>query len=645
MKVYLVVAEDSAISETLRAALPVSDLVIVETNAEGAARRLISIQVDIILLDDGPGLGCEALSVLKTAAPNTPVVVLSSRSDVLTQATLTRSGADAIVGKPFSFEVLETAVRELHHQIPDTRSDITPVTMTEGIVRTTTLNQHQMALRWLSRAFAYADNPQRFSQSLVESACDIFDTMRTAILLEEGEVVRVAASHGLPDHITNNLTLRYASGLMRWFEEHASLLDRAGVVANPEAAKEFQLLNARIAAPLLRNGRVFGAIVLGEKASGVDYSHEEQELLILVARSTSFACERAGHHAARREEYQHLDSIFSHLNEGVVTVSNDKIVTALNRKAEELLGIDGKYVLGASIQRLGSLMADPILRTISDGEARRNVHITLPPLGRTLQVNVSRMGENGVVVAFSEAPKQEFSRDEISYSPFWEYLSLRVAQEVKNPMVAINTFAQLLPRKYDSPDFREAFSRVVQREVDRINSVVETLFTFSRQPELSLEHCKVNDTLESILGSFSEELEVQRIQLDMSLAPDVNSANLDPVFFSQALHNLLQNSIDAMPEGGKLKVETRIVEEEGKKQTEIRVSDTGRGISNDEAERVFMPFYSTKEHGMGLGLSLAQRIVRQHNGELTLEENDSSTSCFIIHLPALEPKHANHPGD
>ena len=652
MNVLLVIADERGICQSLRAALPETDLLLFEGSLEKSLRRLIAIRVDAVIIDDAPSLGHQALARVLEVVPAVPAIVLSSRGDPESLAGLTLAGARACVVKPFSCEGLQRAVESVTRRKEVVENETALVRMHARAApvpaeptKDAAISQHQMALRWFSRAAAHIENPRRLSQGLVDSVIDVFDAVRTAVLLEHEGVVRIVASHGVSSSVAESLRLTFASGLMRWFEENTCLFDRA---ANREAAaaiKEMQVMGARLAVPILCNGRVCGALVIGEKASGLDYAFEERELLTAVGRYSSIAFEKAQAYRDTTHQQSRLDAVLANITAGVVTVLPDKTVAMMNQQAERILHIRADDAIGRSVQKLGSAFADLALRTLTDGRPRLRQEIRDAATNATLGLSVTPMsgvsGEDsgGVVVIFSRLPEKTVSRNEVSYSPFWEYLSERVAQEIKNPMVAINTFAQLLPRKYESEDFREAFSRVVQKEVTRINNVVETLFDFARRAELMLRPADVNETVKNILRSFDGELAARAIHLETQWDPESPEANIDVAHFSQAVHSVLQNSIDAMPSGGTLKVSTK----RRNGQCEILIADTGPGIPKEEAPLIFMPFYSTKERGMGLGLSMAVRIMQQHSGDLKLVERPEGGGAFAISVPTTKETDEDHP--
>lgn len=635
MNVLLVMTDERAVRESIRAAMPETDLLIFESTVDTALRRLNSMKIDAILIDDAPALGRTALASVGEAAPSVPVIVLAGRGDAESKAAWLLAGAHTSVAKPFSCDALRDAVRSAVHRGNVRTADAglhqacAPFSTGE-VAKSASISQHQMALRWATRTAANSQDPVHIGQGLIDCAVDVFDAARAVVLLETKGGVRVAASHGVPKDIADALVLSYTGGVMRWFESNTCLLDRRLMPESSAAAKEMQVMGGRLAVPLVTAGRVCGAFVVGEKSSGLEYAADERELLSVIGRCASTSLEKAHDHRSVSSQQNRIDTILAGITAGLVTVMPNKTVTMMNQQAERILNIRAVDVLGRSVQNLGSGFADLILRTLSDGESRLRQEVYDHATKSTLGISVSSLGPDGVVAMFSKLPEQVVKKDEITSSPFWEYLSARVAQEIKNPMVAINTFAQLLPQKYNSEDFREAFFNVVQEEVSRINAVVETLYSFARESEMAVEHSNLNETIQDVLGQFEQKLAEHSIKLETQLDPEATDATLDAQQFSRAVKNVVQNAVEAMPAGGTLWVSTK----RRNGSCSVTIADSGPGISKEDASRIFLPFFSTKEKGMGLGLPVAMQIIRQHDGEIKLIEEPDKGSVFTLTVPA-----------
>lgn len=630
MHVILVIADERAIREAISASLRDTCHTIFESDVDAALRRLISIHADAIILDDTPTLGLAALAQVLKTAPHLPLIALSARGDSETRAGFMLAGAAACLAKPFSYENLLGALNQVigpQESSPEAISVQVSEPSNAAIV-----SQYQTAMRWMNRFMSSMEDTDRLEYVLADALVDVFDPSRCAVLLDREESVRIAASHGVAPGVTQTLRLEYASGLMRWFEVNPYLIDKAGA-RSASAAKELHLLGARLGVPVLCGGRVTGALVIGDKASGREYSAEERELLTTIARAAGTALENAELHRNLASQQGHLTTVLEHLASGVAVVGGDKTIRLINQSAERILQVRAVDVIGRSVQKLGSGFADIVLRVLMQRKPLLRQEVRDAAINATLGLSAAPLGEDGVVVIFSALPKHHRAKDEIEYSPYWEYLSARVAQEIKNPLVAINTFAQLLPRKYDSEDFRGQFGEVMQKEVDRINRVVETLFDFARHPRLVLQTSSVNDVVTSVLDTFEDAAKNRGVVIERKLDGGVPPANLDPLFFAQAIHNVVQNAFDAMPAGGKLLVVSR-PRDEG---CEIVFADTGAGIPEQVAPLVFLPFFGTREHGMGLGLTVANRIAKQHYGELKLLASDSG-SVFAFRIPQADAR-------
>lgn len=645
MNIVLAIVEDRTVRESLRAAIPKTDLLLLENSVDDALRRMVSMQADVILLDDGPRLGMDALPALRDGLPvaaqhgrRPGIVVLSGRSDMETTAAFMHAGAERCLPKPFRLDDLQEALKTR----PSGSADQAPVVQAAPADARPPreLGQHQMALRWMSRNTAYLEDPTKLCDSLVDAVVDILDASRAAVLVQHNGGFRVGSSHGIPAQVAQELSLSYFSGLMRRFETQPGLLDRTNQSLPYDVTKEINAFGGRIALPLLTAGRTCGALIVGDKISGGDYDAEERELLAVMVRCTSACLEKARRYREISRQQSRLDAVLSNLRAGVVTVDPDGRITMLNESAEHILQLRANDVLGRRVQKLGSAFADVVLRSMESGQPLLRQEIRDVALQARLGLSVTPLGPEGAVAMFTRLPEQPDTVDDapnenVEFSPIWEHLSARVAQEIKNPMVAISTFAQLLPTRYDSNEFRDEFYSVVQSEVGRINQVVDLLYSFARRPRLDLQRGDLNETVRQVLDGLTSEIEDRGVEVKLELCDAPLQLEQDPLLLAQAVHNVMHNAIEAMPQGGRLSIAT--VRDNG--NCTITISDTGPGVPESARTDIFQPFFSTKETGMGLGLTMAHRIVRQHEGTLEYVNGAQSGAEFRFTFPAAAVSH------
>jgi signal transduction histidine kinase len=213
-------------------------------------------------------------------------------------------------------------------------------------------------------------------------------------------------------------------------------------------------------------------------------------------------------------------------------------------------------------------------------------------------------------------------------------ISAQITHEIRNPLNAIGLNTELLADELAgmSAPPREALHLVaaISREVDRLNGVAEEYLRFARLPGPALARHDLNELLEGLLDFLTPELAAARVEVRCELAPDFPPIRGDEAQLRSVFLNLLRNSREAMPGGGRISVATRTVGEE----IEVEVRDTGGGIPPGDLTRIFEPFYSTKERGTGLGLAFTQQVVEEHGGTIRCESAVGQGTVFTLRLPA-----------
>jgi two-component system, NtrC family, sensor kinase len=214
-----------------------------------------------------------------------------------------------------------------------------------------------------------------------------------------------------------------------------------------------------------------------------------------------------------------------------------------------------------------------------------------------------------------------------------------VAHEIRNPLASIRTFAQLLPDKINDPEFKDEFSKLVLKDVDRITKVIESMLAFARPAQITIAEHSANELVEEAVLLVQSRLKSKRIELTKQFH-EQPVLRVDKQQILQVLVNLLNNAVDALPEHGKIRVATgvRTMEdaEEGNRSQRygvIEVANNGPAIPIAARNRLFDPFFTTKKGGTGLGLSISQKIVRDHGGIITVSSIEGMGTTFHVNLP------------
>ncbi|MCX5907633.1 MAG: ATP-binding protein, partial [Deltaproteobacteria bacterium] len=215
-------------------------------------------------------------------------------------------------------------------------------------------------------------------------------------------------------------------------------------------------------------------------------------------------------------------------------------------------------------------------------------------------------------------------------------MAANVAHEIKNPLGTIVLNAELMEDElanFAEPDVRESRSLLggIKSEIDRLLEVIEEYLQFARLPKAQLDKGNVNEVIADLLSFLKEETGTRNILVVQELEPSLPAVQMDANQLRQAFLNIIKNSLDAMAEGGKLKLTVCTTSKNG--QVEIMIADTGRGIPEQEIDFVFTPFFSTKHGGTGLGLPITAHIIQEHGGDIRFESYLDLGTIFRIYLP------------
>jgi signal transduction histidine kinase len=219
----------------------------------------------------------------------------------------------------------------------------------------------------------------------------------------------------------------------------------------------------------------------------------------------------------------------------------------------------------------------------------------------------------------------------------WRELARRLAHELKNPLFPLQLTVENLvrAREQGQPEFDEVFresSRTLLAEIANLKTIIGRFSEFSRMPHPQWQPVDVNEVLRGLAQLVEPQMQAPGrppVTCQLELDKNIETINADPELLHRAVTNLVLNALDAMPQGGTLTLRTR--PEDG--NVILEVADTGAGLTLEECERIFTPYYTTKQHGTGLGLAIAQSVVSDHGGRISVQSQPGQGTTFTIELP------------
>lgn len=223
----------------------------------------------------------------------------------------------------------------------------------------------------------------------------------------------------------------------------------------------------------------------------------------------------------------------------------------------------------------------------------------------------------------------------------WRELARRLAHELKNPLFPLQTTVENLQRakEQSTEQFEEVFREstgILLSEIENLKKIVGRFSDFAKMPQPEIDTVNLNETISGVVKLFESQFgAVGRAPItpELHLQEGLPSIQADEALLRRAIENLVLNAMDAMPTGGVLMLRTT----QNNGGVELEISDTGSGLTQEECDRLFTPYYTTKQHGTGLGLAIVQSVVSDHGGRISVESESGVGTSFFIHLPANPP--------
>lgn len=401
-----------------------------------------------------------------------------------------------------------------------------------------------------------------------------------------------------------------------------------------------------------------------EKKEKVEFVIDTFSTLIQKLKEKEDELEKLRGMAERRasaaENYN--EDILMCVGSGVVTFNMDRVITTFNYAAEKMLSIKKEDAVGSSCERVfgpdnaicqildeSLMLAATLSRQEVAFQKKEGTHIWI---GLSVSPLRDKEGKHtGIIFVFTDLTEIKMLREQGELRKRLAMLgemSGGIAHELRNSMGTIMGYAKMLSKKFPDEDPAQEEISTIISEINAMDLIIKELLNYGRNVTPSLCPVDFSELLRKTVDATISKYTDHKIAVDLNIH-DLPIVNIDEVLMRQALQNIIQNGLEAMPNGGRIKISARSQASEYRNMKndiqkdmqvslsidgiEIIVEDTGIGIPKDRLDKIFLPFYTTKPRGTGMGLALVHKIILSHGGHIDVDSESGKGTTFRIHLP------------
>ena len=617
--------------------------VFVAPDAAEALRQMRRVDIDLVMWTAGDGYGVQtSLERIREVAPSCVTVAIADGDD-------DGLAADFVLPLRHTARQLQTVVgqalekQRLIREVASLRAHPAQASLGNGTTGESALPTRARLPREFTRILAAGSDLPRTLEIFVDAVSELLRPARLALLLPDADrtAYRVRVHRGLSPQIADSVRLPEDRGLCHWLTVEGRPA-RIGDIADAQVARELAVLQGTMALPFLARGELVAVLVVGPPIVRSAYVAHEVETLFDLATHFASVIQSIdlNHRLQRASEFN--AQILEHMSSGVVTIGADERITIMNRRAAEILGVDSQATVGHDLRTLPSPLGDMLYETLATGRARPRAEIRLALKSLWLEISAYPVrGEDttGAVLVFEDITAQKELAAQKRQAEQFDLLAgvvARVADEIKNPLVSINTFMELINERFDDPDFRQQFSSVVGRDVRRLVQVLEKLTGLVTQAELNFTTVDVHTIVDEAVAAVQVADDSTRTPIDVRVTRDLTPlrVRVDATQLRKALAYLMWYLGYHSGEDAAVSVSIGLqTEDDGPDDVRVVIASRTASVNPLDFERLFDPVRMVQENLIDIGPAVSQRIVEALGGRLALRHGRNDIS-FVMRLPA-----------
>jgi PAS domain S-box-containing protein len=631
MKTILLVSPDTTLIERFRAALPDHGLLWVP-KADTAPDVAQSGHVDVCVWDASSTASDDSWAIfanqLRHSAPSVPVVAVTDED--------LRPPALFMLSRKASTEEIRTRLAAaLEYRLTQALTALlaTPTRPEAKIAPQGSPPLAGGVLTAFSRAFASVLEPSRALEAFLNAVADLVRPARLGVFLRDTATARfnLAAMRGFSR--SSDPAIKFSSRLVHWLTTEGRPVSIDALP--PDVSHELARFNAVIAIPLIADGHMLGILALGPPVVRQAYADHDLEILYELGMHLALALRAAEFHRDLEDQKRLAESVVAHMASGIIILGRDERIVSINHRAAEILGLDAGAVRGAGIRALPSPLGDLLVAAFRSTPTREELQ--LPGKGTWVAVATAPVPGDGApraaVLTLEDISAQRAIAERQRLTEQMDLLTAivsRIADEIKNPLVSVRIFSELLPERYDDPAFRKEFGTVVARDVQRLVGILEMLTALVNAPQTHARALDLNAIIHDVARQAAGQLAFDVVDIAVEPSGTATMVTADEGQLTYALTVLIDFLASHSPPGARRI--TISANRGNERYVVLRVESSTAIVPTEQLHSLLDPLAMVHLGLRDLGPAVAARIVNSAGGSLRCDQERTGL-VFRLNVP------------
>lgn len=669
MKTILVLATHPELPDAIRSALSSEEYRLIHRLGIAEAEPFLQQRLLDLCIIDVPANELGAVWMIEQVhrrLPSCPIVVYTNAREWDWEEEAYAHGVVHVLPKPARPRVLLTLL-ERYLAVPHRLPSPAPVrpTRREPVVEPEAVHREGQALgvlRSLSTILTHSLCAEGLLRQFILLLREIVGVNRVLIFLrrpssnfggvpmDEGHCLRAACAMGLSPGLLEHFELSTESGIGSYLYRQGRVLRRDSDVAQNdiEMQKEFEIMGAEVAVPVLDRETFLGVAAFDGRVTGEPLANSELELIFHLLEEVGLAVKNIWLHDQLSANHEMMTDIFRQLSSGCIVVSRDLTILHANKAARAFFGRPGRGQSDLEFTDLPQLLGSKIYQVLKTGAAITTFkyeagdsatgpvyQVTILPF----QKQTAALPSSALLVAEDCTRADQLQRLELEAASLRLVRSMadRLAHEINNALVPMSTHQQLLGQKYQDAEFRLSLDTALADGVKRISRLASQMRFLTRDSLMANEAFPLEPLIEEAFNDARKHQPVQAARISYENGPQPLIVAGDRPALKHAFAEVLINALQANPADAKIAVRALPASESPGGGVRIEVQDNGPGFTSEAIARAPEPFFTTRAVGLGLGLTVARKIIETHRGTLAIDNAPENHAGLVrIFLPSSQ---------